>query len=374
MKVALTHPYSWPEVRRGAERIIRETARALAGRGHDVTILTAGSTPEATTEPDGYRVITHKRWLKQSWQHEQWFGLRLLADLARGGFDVTHSFMPRDAVACIRTAARAGHRTLYDEMGLPGWSMQGPPTDQLWAGFADRRARLRVARDIDVYGCMSRFALAALEEHCGRTGVLIPGGVRIGEFRPAEAREPDPTILYSGALDVPGKGIHVLLEALARVAEDEPDVQLWLSGPGDPAATLDAAPADARRRTTVLPLGAADEQSDRYGRAWVTSLPSWGDSFGMVTLESLASGTPIAVTDSAAPQEMVTPGTGAVARAGDAASLAEALLHCLQLSRSPETAAACVERARPYDWDDGLAPLLERYYTAPLDELAAIEA
>lgn len=369
MRVALTHPYSWPEVRRGAERIIRETARALANRGHDVTILTAGSTPGDELNADGYRVLTYRRRFEDPRRHERWFGLRLLPDLARGGFDVTHSFMPRDAVACIRSGRVAGHRTLYDEMGLPGYSMDGPPDGRMWDGFEDRRARLRVARDIDVYGCMSNFALRALESHLGRGGVLIPGGVRIGEFGPAVEREPVPTILFSGALDVPSKGIHLLLDALARVAADEPDVQLWLSGPGDPTPTLNAGPEVARERTTVLPLGAADEQATRYGRAWVTCLPSWGDSFGMVTLESLASGTPIAVTDSAAPGEMVTPETGAVARAGDPASIAEALKRCLDLARRPETAAACVERARPYDWDDGIAPMLERYYSAPLEEL-----
>ena len=32
MRIAITHAYSWPEVRRGAERIVRETARALAAR------------------------------------------------------------------------------------------------------------------------------------------------------------------------------------------------------------------------------------------------------------------------------------------------------------------------------------------------------
>src|ERR671919_397201 len=69
MKVAITHPYSWPEVRRGAERITVETGRALAARGHDVTLFTAGRAPAG----DGGRgrsprVVRYRRVLEREWQ------------------------------------------------------------------------------------------------------------------------------------------------------------------------------------------------------------------------------------------------------------------------------------------------------------------
>jgi phosphatidylinositol alpha-mannosyltransferase len=285
--------------------------------------------------------------------HEQWFGWRVAPHLARGRFDATHAFMPHDAVAAIRTRRLGGHRTLYDEMGVP-WLV--------WHKLRDERARQRVARDVDVYGCMSQYALDALHANSDREGVRIPGGVRLGAFQPAVAREPVPTLLFSGAFDVPFKGVASLLEALALAAAKEPDVQLWLSGPGDGTALLAAAPAAARERTTILPLGEPGDQAGRYARAWATVLPSQRESFGMVMLESLACGTPIVTTDHGAPQELVTPATGAVSAAGDAASLADALVRAIALARRPETAAACRESATPYDWDDGIAPLLEKLY------------
>lgn len=352
MRVAITHPYSWPEVRRGAERIIVETARALAARGHDVTVFSSGST-SGTSDLHGARLVRFtRRANKRAWLHEQWFGWRVAPHLAAGRFDVTHSFMPHDAVAAIRTKRIGGHRTLYDEMGVPGL---------IWDRLRDRKARERVVRDVDVYGCMSQYALDALDG-LGRQGVRIPGGVRLDQFQPAPAREPTPTLLFSGAFDVPFKGVAGLLEALALVAEDEPDVRLWLSGPGDGRALLAAAPAAARERTEILPLGTPDEQPGRYGRAWATVLPSQRESFGMVMLESLACGTPIVTTDHGAPQELVTPATGAVGRAGDARSLADALLRAIELARDPATVDACRGSAAPYDWDTGLAPLLERLY------------
>jgi phosphatidyl-myo-inositol alpha-mannosyltransferase len=356
VKVAITHPYSWPEVRRGAERIIVETARALAGRGHDVTIYTAGAAAE-TSHRDGYRIVKFRRRMSDPVRHERWFGLRLLPALARGRYDVVHSFMPPDTVAAIRTRRLGGHRTLYDEMGIP--------VKQWWPGNPHHRARLRIVRDVDVYACMSQHAVDALERTCGRNGVIVPGGVRLDDFAPANAREAVPTILFSGIIDEPRKGVADLLAALPGVVEHEPDVQLWLSGPGDGGTLLAAADPIARAHTTVLPVGDPDAQGERYGRAWVTVLPSVLDSFGLVVIESLACGTPVVVSNHSALPEHVTEETGVLFEPHDAASLASALLRGMALARAGETAQRCRAFASRYDWDSAIAPLLESLYAGP---------
>lgn len=354
MKIALTHPYSWPEVRRGAERILVETARALAGRGHEVTVFTAGRSAD-TRRADGVTTVRFRRLFGRAGLHEVWFGLRVAPRLAAGRFDVVHSIMPWDALAAIRTQRVGGHWTVYDEMGIPGLK---------WDRRRDGWARWRVVEGADVYGCMSQYALEALREDCDRhDGVQIPGGVRLSEFAPSEAREPTPTLLFSGAFDQPFKGVATLLEALPLVAEREPDVRLWLSGPGDADRMLAEAPPRAAAHVEVLPLGEPGDQARRYARAWATVLPSQRESFGMVMLESLACGTPIVATDLGAPQEMATPTTGAVARAGDVASLADALCRAIDLARDPATVDRCRASVATYDWDEGIAPLLESLYT-----------
>jgi phosphatidyl-myo-inositol alpha-mannosyltransferase len=363
VKVALTHPYSWPEVRRGAERIVVDTGRALAARGHDVTIFTASSHTGREWNR-GVRVVTFRRVFRNPHRHERWFGWRVLPNLVVGRFDVVHSFMPYDALAAVRARRLTGNRTVYDEMGipLPSW----------WASQPNRKVRTRLVAEVDVYGCMSGHARAALERECGRTGALIPGGVRLSEFRPAPAREQRPTLLFSGKIDEPRKGVAVLLRALALLSEWQPDVQLWLSGPGDAGPLLDAAPPAARRRTEVLPIGEPSSQGERYARAWVTVLPSIADSFGLVLLESLACGTPIVVVKDAAPPELVSPRTGAVAEPADPQSLADAIRAALDLARRRETIRACREFARRFDWDEGIAPLLERLYADEAPQSASL--
>lgn len=352
MRIAITHPYSWPEVRRGAERIIVETSRALAARGHDVTVLSAGDSA-SRREADGVRTIRYRRLFDDPFRHERWFGWRVLPALRRGRFDAVHSMMPADAVAAIRTARAAGHRTVYEELGNPiRAKIETRP---------DRALRERVIRDIDVYGCMSQFSRRFLDEEWGRSGAIIPGGVRLADFAPAP-RSVEPTVLLSGALDRPEKGLAELLAALAVLAERRPDVRLLLSGPGEPAPILAAAPEAARIRTELLPIGEPQALADRYARAWVTCLPTVWDSFGLVVVESLAAGTPVVVGPSGAPREIVGPDVGVVAEALDPRPLADALERALALAGAPGTVDACRTVAERFDWDLAIAPLLEELY------------
>ncbi len=202
----------------------------------------------------------------------------------------------------------------------------------------------------------------------GDQPLAVLGGVDLGAFAPAPQRSPRPAILFSGAVTEPRKGVSVLLAALPLIAATEPEVELWLSGPGDPAELLAGAPPGAAERVCALGVGAADAQSERYGRAWVTCLPSTHDSFGMALLESLACGTPLVTTTHSAPQDLVDEGiTGELSVPGDAASLAQACLRGFALARRAETVSACRASAEPYDWDGGLAPLCERLYTGAPD-------
>lgn len=353
MKVAITHPYSWPEVRRGAERITVETARSLAARGHDVEVITSGATSGRIRE-GGVTTVRYRRIWTDPVRHERWFGWRIAPRLLAGRYDVVHSLMPRDGRVAVRLARWGGYRTVYEELGIP--------VAETWADKPDRAARLAIVAGVDVYGCMSRYALGVLDRDHGRAGALIPGGVRLSEFTPVADRTPEPTILFSGALSEPRKGVALLLDAITLVARTHPAVKLWLSGPGDPGPLLAAASPEARGRTEVLGIGEPHEQAERYARAWVTALPSVNESFGMVLLESLACGTPIVVADDSAPPELVEPGAGAVCRPGDAASLAGALEAAIVLARAPATAARCRSVAAAYDWDAGIAPMLEGLY------------
>jgi phosphatidylinositol alpha-mannosyltransferase len=349
--VALTHAFSWPEVRRGAERLVAELSHALAQLGVEVTVFSSAFEP-GTTRRDGVREVRLKRRQEDTGRAEAAFGRHVLPRLLAGRFDVVHSFGRRDGVASLRAARVHPRRvTVHTEIGIPWRSW--------WETMGEETAYFeRVVRDVDVYACMSEYSLGVLESDYGRTGVLLPGGVDVERFRPAAAiRSAQPTILFSGALAEWRKGLAPLLEALPMIAKEEPDVRLLLSGPGDVAALLAAAPEEARARTDVLGTGSLEEQPARYASAWVCALPSSSETFGLVLLEALACGTPVVAADHAALPELVTPGvTGALCEFGDPPSIARACIDAIRLARDASTEQACRASALPYDWKTAIAP------------------
>ena len=238
LRIALTHAFCWPEVRRGAERFVPALGAALVRRGHEVLHYSAAWKP-AHTDEDGVETIRLRRLFRHDYRHEADFGRRLLPRLALGHFDAVHSLGRHDAVASIRAARlrRDDRRTMFTDLGLPDRAF--------WAAQGGREARCgaRVA-GIDVYSGMSQTAVDYLAANYGRLdGVVVPGGVALGTFRPATTRELRPTILFSGAITERRKGVPVLLAALPMIAAREPEVVVWLSGPGDAESLL----AEARR-------------------------------------------------------------------------------------------------------------------------------
>jgi phosphatidylinositol alpha-mannosyltransferase len=357
VRIGVTNVFCWPEVRRGAERMIFELSRSLTALGHEVTVFSSAYHPGRTVEND-VKWVRVKRREENMWQASAGFGRRLLAELLAVRLDAVHAHGVWDCTAAIRASRVWRHqRTVYTDLGLAEpsfWQALGP--------IAAKRQKY-VADNVDVYGGMSQHAVDVVKANYGRDAVITPGGVNLDEMRPAEARADHPVLLFSGAITEPRKGVATILEALPIIARAEPGVELWLSGPGDTAPLLEAAPDEARQRTTSLGLGEIHDQAARYGRAWATVLPSVNDSFGQALLESLACGTPLVASTDAAVPELVTPGiTGALCQAGDALSVANACIEAITLARLPATVEACREFAKPYDWLTALAPRYLEYY------------
>jgi glycosyltransferase involved in cell wall biosynthesis len=124
------------------------------------------------------------------------------------------------------------------------------------------------------------------------------------------ARAPGPLRVLSAAAVVPGKGLHRLLETLARAPEIELDV----------AGALDVDRAYARRVQAIivrLDLGARvrlhgllrdDALWALYARAHVLALPSDREAYPLAVVEALGFGLPVLVTERGGAREVVGDG------------------------------------------------------------------
>ena len=59
--IALVHPYSWPDVRRGGERYLDDLAAYLAGAGHSVDVITGTDGRSGVEHRDDGVVVRRRR-------------------------------------------------------------------------------------------------------------------------------------------------------------------------------------------------------------------------------------------------------------------------------------------------------------------------
>jgi glycosyltransferase involved in cell wall biosynthesis len=358
LRVVLTHVYAWPEVRRGAERYTHELAASLRRSGHDARIISSAPRPHRDVEL-GVPVARVRRrgYLRKYGEAGVGveFAARAAGRIALARPDVWHAMSPADAaVATLMRKVRPGMRAVYTEVGFPS----KPSHDRR----PDRRLYDRVVRDIEEFLCLSQPATDLLATDYGRVGRTAPAGVDIHRFGRTLTRHPKPALLFPAALGESRKNVGLVLEAVARLREQSPEIELWLAGPGDLPEELSAEARNGLDGVTVHRTAAADELMELYQRAWVTVLPSNAEVFGLVVLESLACGTPAVVLDDGlGPSLLVTDRTGVRCQA-DAGSLATACEQAIELARDPDTINRCLARAADYDWDTVVTPMILTSY------------
>ncbi|WP_128477466.1 glycosyltransferase family 4 protein [Halorussus pelagicus] len=195
------------------------------------------------------------------------------------------------------------------------------------------------------------------------SAVVRPAGDRfdpeITPERIAARAERDPfEIVFVGSL-VPRKGLHVLLDGLARVAGD------WrLSVVG--SATDEEYARTVRKRTESLEIADAVRfegrlsdaaLADRLAESHLLAVPSLFEGYGIVYLEGMGFGLPALATSAGGATELVTRGEdGFLVAPGDSAAVTEAVeTLCVDRERLREMGLAARRRfERHPGWDESM--------------------
>jgi glycosyltransferase involved in cell wall biosynthesis len=370
MRILVASDQWHPDLKGGSARVVTETSRRLAERGHEVTVVCpahAGEPARTTTGRLSILRILPRSIVPQTFSDPFFARRHAVREGSRGRFDVLVAHQATvatglttarlDAPLTLVYHASAVRELRYLRSRLPTGRRRlvtyalEPPL------LALERAAVRRADRIVILSEFSRGLLG--QDHPGalRRIVLARGGVDTEAFAPADdasgirARlgipaEPTQLLLTVRRLE-PRMGLEELLVATRRLA-DSRRLVLAIVGGGSLERELRRLSVELGLGETVRFVGRTSdgELIDWYRAADLFVLPTAAyEGFGMVTAEALACGTPVVGTPVGATPELLRPlDPHLVASGTDSVSLARAVSGALERA-TPDFRHRCREYA-----------------------------
>ncbi|WP_236795434.1 glycosyltransferase [Amycolatopsis sp. GM8] len=340
----------------GGSRRTHEINRRLAANGHRITVL--------TTRFPGCR------------------------DQVRDGVSYVHIGLGRGRTRLGRvlgylcrlpaeTRGRPAHLVVEDffapisSFAAPLWT--GRPTIGMvqWLNAREKARQYHVpVQFLERFGTRRHRHLIAVSEDLAvrlkklnprATVEVIGNGVEPAVHTGESARGPD--VVFVGRLEKAQKGLDLLLQAWAKAVVEQPG-NLVLAGAG---------PDESYLRASAERLGIADRvrfagwvdglrKQELLARARLVVVPSRFETFGIVAVEALASGTPVVAFDIPCLREVVPAECGRLVAAFDIDEYAAAVVSMYHdTACQARTRTAGPRFAARYDWD-ALAARQEQVY------------
>lgn len=169
----------------------------------------------------------------------------------------------------------------------------------------------------------------ALESKPKNTIGVIPNGVNVEQFKPAEkAAHAEKFEILCVSRITPRKGIRYLIKALEKFIVEHPYVHLNIIGEGNEKESLEnlVRGLGLSHSVTFHGLLPHDQLPHEYAKADVFVLPSLNEGMSNTMLEAIASGLPIIATQTGGSYELVKDGVnGLIVRMQDSDDLAQKL-------------------------------------------------
>ena len=225
---------------------------------------------------------------------------------------------------------------------------------------------LRLYRNTSIFTSQStkedliKFGIAEKNLH------VINYGVDHDIYRLGKCKSPYPHVFYLGRLKR-FKGVHLLIEAMAKVVKEVPDARLSIVGSGDPAYQNVLKQLITKLNLTnnisFYEFGIGDSLEQKVQimqEAWVLVFPSSREGFGLVVVEANACGTPTIATNVPGLRETVRDRHTGIIVDRDVDALAESIKLMLKDKElRGKLSKRAFECSMEFDWDKTAEKMLK---------------
>ncbi|HEX7125525.1 MAG TPA: glycosyltransferase family 4 protein [Thermodesulfobacteriota bacterium] len=342
MRIAQAHMFTL-RILRGIERCIVNLSNAFVRQGHEAVIVTGRTDAPKSADALDPRVEVH---MVPHWDwHKVTFVPGFALDFLRNEYGALLVNLARGEGWAVALADRLRRLDFSIVLQYPVSGHHKQYRNWKWTGAA-RRARRLIA--------VSRYVAEGVEAYLGRRPHVITNGVDPEKFRfDPEARlavrrdlgldDRDRLVVTVSALQG-RKGIGHVVAALPRLLARANGTRIRYAIVGDGApqdrAALEAAVRSAGLESTVTLVGLRSDPERYLSAADAFALLSVDEACPTVTLEALACGLPVVVSNGSAFPELVPPGGGRLVRPDDHDAVADALGDVLAAGRPGDAARA----------------------------------
>lgn len=356
MKVLFVSDIYYPHIG-GISEHIYNLANQFEKHGHYVSILTANI--EGDLRPDEERVIRIGKSIviPANRSHSRiTYGVDggILSKIVNK-FDVVHIhgiLAPTLPLSTLKVSKKTNIFTFH-------------PTFEPSIPFQISKGYLKnYFKRIDGKIAVSRTALDSIARYLPGNYRIIPNGVDTNHFTPGEENYKFfNEILFVGRIE-PRKGLQFLIDSIPIVKKEIPEVRLTVVGGGYKELKLNIT-EEAKDMIKFLGFLAPKDLPGIFRRASLFMSPAiTGESFGIVLLEAMASGTPVIASDIPGYRCVIEDEkNGLLVPPGDSEGIANAII---RLMKDKDLRASLIEEGfksvSRYSWNKVSKEVLDFYY------------